>query len=115
MKDIDETLLLHKQITVTTYGTRTSESFSGQMWSKRLFLSNNGNWVDLQSFRWWKIEGKPLQNIGSSGMHVHTTVHIITNRCMMYGREQASVSLVNWDPLPCMIAMYIHCFFQGGG
>ena len=39
MKDIDETLLLHKQITVTTYGTRTSESFSGQVWLKRLFLS----------------------------------------------------------------------------
>ena len=39
VKDIDETLLLHKQITVTTYGTRTSESFSGQVWSKRLFLS----------------------------------------------------------------------------
>ena len=39
VKDIDETLLLHKQITVTTYGTRTSESFSGQVWPKRLFLS----------------------------------------------------------------------------
>ena len=31
VKDIDGILLLHKQITVTTYGTRTSESFSGQV------------------------------------------------------------------------------------
>ena len=72
MKDIDETLLLHKQITVTTYGTRTSESFSGQVWSKRLFLSVMATGLIFNLSDGGKIEGKPLQNVGSSGNCMYT-------------------------------------------
>lgn len=30
-------------------------------------ISCNGDWIDLRSVRWWKLEGKPIQNVGSSG------------------------------------------------